>query len=212
MTLNDIFDQLSYGELAQVVMGTGDTGKVPEAERLRIAASVQLGLTALHKRFLLKEQTVQVDLVENQQSYILDVPDILMIERVYDDDGCELMLNVMNDERSIRTPTHRSLLVPDGLATAFLKVVYRANHPEFNNIYVEALPSKVKVDLPMTHLEPLLYYVASRVLNPVGMVSEFHEGNNYSTKYEASCQRLEQLNMRVDTQESNTRLCRNGWV
>lgn len=236
LTLEDIFQHLSAGELAQVSMGIEDDGNIPENQRKRITSSINLGLTELHKRFLLKEGKIQVVLQPGMQTYRLhsnfavsnsksnepikylndvDVPftdDVLNIERIYDHEGNELPLNIIDDPLAVRTPTQSSIAVPVGTTYPYVTVVYRANHAQLNPIFVEALPSKVPIDLPISHLEPLLYYVASRILNPVGMVSEFHEGNNYTAKFEAACQRLEQLNMRVDTQGVNNRLHRNGWV
>lgn len=58
----------------------------------------------------------------------------------------------------------------------------------------------------------LLYYVASRVHNSIGMTGEFNAGNNYSAKYEMSCQQLEQMNLRVDQDSQNSKLQRGSWV
>jgi hypothetical protein len=73
-------------------------------------------------------------------------------------------------------------------------------------------PDNVEVELPDSHLEPLLLFVASRVHNPIGMSNEFHAGNSYYAKYEASCQQIELLNLLVDQGSQNTRHAANGWV
>ncbi len=66
--------------------------------------------------------------------------------------------------------------------------------------------------MPYSHLEPLLYYVASRINNPIGMANEFHAGNSYAAKYEKSCQELEMVNLRVDQGSQNTKLRQKGFV
>jgi hypothetical protein len=90
--------------------------------------------------------------------------------------------------------------------------VYRANHP----IIVQGIglfePDRIDVELPYSHLEALLFYVASRVHTPTGMTNETNMGNTYYQKYEASCQQLEVSNLRVDQGSQNSRLYRNGWV
>jgi hypothetical protein len=68
-----------------------------------------------------------------------------------------------------------------------------------------------EVNLPVTHLEPLLYFVASRIMNPVGASGEFHEGNNYAAKYEQACQQLEMHGFSLNTQASRDQFERNGW-
>jgi hypothetical protein len=238
MLLSDIFEQLSYGELSQVFIGEGgpDSEGVPKASRKKMLAHVRLGLTELHKRFLLKERTLNLSITAGKQTYVLDKAyaqsntasseenkyiqdaadpfqnDLFKVERVYDADGNELPLNILDDPESVQTPNYNTLVLPDDYTGSTLKVVYRADHPPIDPYLVTAAPQIVEVNLPATHLEPLLLYVASRVMNPVGLSGEFHEGNNYAGKFEASCRRLEQSNFRVDSQGQNTRLERNGWV
>ena len=72
--------------------------------------------------------------------------------------------------------------------------------------------NETEIELPYSHLEALLYFIASRVHNPIGMANEFHAGNSWAAKYEHECVRLEQLNLRVDQGEDNTNFCRNGWI
>ena len=62
------------------------------------------------------------------------------------------------------------------------------------------------------YLEALLMFVASRIMNPVGMSAEFHDGNNYAAKYEMACKKLEDQNVRLDKVTNNDRITRNGWA
>lgn len=150
--------------------------------------------------------------------------DILKVERVYTDNHTELGLNDINDEYSILTPSlttvrvHKDIVdgkkdLPDYLKTSGLEIVYRADHPRIKYTGEEMVPASVNIDLPYSHLEPLLYFIASRIHNPIGMQNEFHSGNNYASKYERACQQLEQLNIRVDqSDQTNDRLRAKGWV
>lgn len=148
--------------------------------------------------------------------------DILKIERVYVSGGKELGLNDASDQYSCFTSSASTLRVPVEIAgktsgipvelvTDTLLVVYRANHP----ILVKCAgfnPANIELELPYSHLEPLLYYVASRINNPIGMANEFHAGNSYAAKYEKSCQELEMVNLRVDQGSQNTKLRQKGFV
>lgn len=69
MKLQDVFDQLSYGELSQISIGGGKPGIIEEATWPRVLAHVQLGLTALYKRFILKEGRVKIALVNDLETY-----------------------------------------------------------------------------------------------------------------------------------------------
>lgn len=149
--------------------------------------------------------------------------DVQKIEKVMTDSGFELHINNEAEYYSVFTPSLHSLRVPldlvdqsmdltDDLKTQGLNVVYRAGHKNITigNGFFD--PARVEVDLPDTHLEALLLFVASRVYNPIGMQNEFNAGNNYAAKYEQACQYLEALNLQVDVGSQSTALVRNGWV
>lgn len=248
MKLQEIFNQLTYGELSQLHIGGGEQGTIAEADYPKVLSHINLGLASLYRRFPLKEGRFNLILQPGQVSYSLTSAyainsrrsraavryiedttadpfddDINKIERVLTAEGYELGLNMEGNEHSCFTPSVNVLRVPkalvdpgqdkpDELKTSKLEVIYRANHPP---IVVSAGyfdPGRVDVELPYSHLEALLYFVASRMHNPVGMSNEFHAGNNYAAKYEAVCAELEAINLRVDQGRVNTRLERNGWV
>lgn len=242
MMLQDIFDQLAYGELSQLyVAGDGTTEGMREADKPRMIAHIQLGLTALHKRFRLKEGHFTLELVPGRSSYVLksafaqsnlesaepvkfinDVErpfkdDLLRVERVVDDKGNEWTLNKAGDPLALRTPSFNTLIVPDftelpeEARPVTLTVFYRADHPKINPIIGQYVSFTEEVDLPVTHLEPLLYFVASRVMNPVGLSGEFHEGNNYAAKYEQACMALEMHGFQQDNEGDQHRFDNYGW-
>lgn len=149
--------------------------------------------------------------------------DILKIEKVFTDQGHELELNNSLNPWSVMTPSVNSLRVPEKLVDdkedsdqyaydTGLELVYRANHPKIVVAQGVFDPTRLELELPITHLEPLLLFVASRVNNPIGMTNEFHAGNSYAAKYEAACQRLEIDNLRVDQGSQDNRLRRKGFV
>lgn len=240
MKLKEIFDQLSHGELVQLHLGgEGDTTGVTEASYDRMLSHINLGLTALHKRFRLKEGTVVLVPQENMLyykihsrfqegnrisretlRYLAPQPvfkdDLLRIEKV-SVNGIEYPLNSDAHPASFFTPSFDQLVLPEGLPEGLPKtdgivIKYRQNHPLIERGIGLFRPECIEVDLPYTHLEALLLFIASRVMNPVGITQEFHEGNNYAALYEAECLRLENQNFRVDQGYHNDRLHRNGWA
>lgn len=239
MKLRAIFDQLSAGELSQISLGGDMLGEIAESNYPKITSHVNLALTELHKRFMIKEGTVLLALQTGLTTYVLDrkyavsntastepvkyisdasspyLDDVFKIERVYDEDDLELALNVFEDTLSVLTPGYRVVVVPtsEEFVSTTLRVVYRANHRVLD-VADWADPDVSEIDLPYTYLEALLLYVASRVMNPIGFAggNGFHEGNNYMAKFEKACALLEFQNYRVDQQGQNTRLEKNGWV
>lgn len=248
MKLQEVFEQLTFGELSQISMGGGEQGVIAESNYRRIMPHITLGLLALYKRFPLKEGKLILGLVEGTLSYSLSSKnavanprypsapkyiqdtsterfkdDLLKVERVYTEAGYEMSINDKSDVYSLNTPTSHILVVPEDiveqkeclpfeLKTETLEVFYRANHPAITNHTCFFDAERIELELPYSHLEPLLLFVASRVHTPTGMTNEMNMGNTYFAKYEASCQQLENTNLRVDQNSQNTRLRENGWV
>ena len=250
MILNDIYLQLSHGELRQLFMANDpDTPDQPMSEESfqKLFPTIDLGLTALHTRFKLREGSLQVELQQAQTQYKLTMDfaesnnrsrepvkyikdqsnpfqdDLIQVERVYGTLGgeeYEIPLNKLNDSCAIRTSKLNTLVIPSDPEkapwldeTTELKVVYRQNHPKLNAILANSSPLATEIDLPVTHLEPLLYFVASRQLNPMGMdPGAMHEGNNYFAKYEHACQRLEDEGIELSIDAGRDVIYEDGWA
>jgi len=223
MTLQEIFEQLSMGEFSQLSIGRADQGVIDESNWSNVLGHVNLGLTRLYTRFNLKERRLQFPLQAGSDTYQLNVHDILKVEKVLTDDDVELPLNDASNPYSCMMKSMHTLVVPaaisdqvsglpDDLKTTNLMVVYRANHPKLVIGNLVNGPEAVTIELPESHLEALLYFVASRVNNPIGMTNEFHAGNSYATKFELACQELEGAGLQVDTTATNTKLSQKGFV
>jgi hypothetical protein len=148
---------------------------------------------------------------------------LIKVERILSDSLYEYALNNESETYSIHTPNlstldvpadivDKSVDLPECVKTDKLKLVYRANHYDLPIGFNGYDADKVEVDLPYVYVEALLYYVASRLHNPMGLVNEFNGGNNYAMKYERACAELEKHNVYVDQLNGNARLFRNGWV
>tara|TARA_R110000851_G_scaffold71867_3_gene159655 strand:+ start:252 stop:1013 length:762 start_codon:yes stop_codon:yes gene_type:complete len=253
MKLQDIYNQLAYGELRQVVLGTGPIGSadgMPDTKEhyAKILPFVKLGITELHKRFNLRERSLTLEIQPGQVSYVLSTAfaasnttgteavkyildsadpfqdDLMKIERIYGTYNTvryEIPLNRLDDTSAIRTNSYNMLLIPSStteapwlLETTELEVVYRADHPVIGDILANALPGRTDIYLPNMYLEPLIWYIASRATNPAGLSGEFHEGNNYTAKYEQAISVLKNtgIDYTVDAQSENNRLSAGGWV
>lgn len=73
MTLDDIYTQLSFGELRQLFVAGTDIDQSPEgmpSESFgKLLPSIKLGLTELHKRFFLREGHLYVERVDGKVLY-----------------------------------------------------------------------------------------------------------------------------------------------
>lgn len=224
MLLKEILDALRYGELAQMSVGGEDSGVISTKNYPAIANHINMGITALCSRFLIKENRTEVVLVPGQYDYTVSEPDFLKVQRIYAESGFEFVLNDLNNGYSILNNTAKSLRVPMDIAdqadklpselkTDKLLVVYRSKLAPLDTDSAAVFDEEeLEVELPQPFLEPLCYYVASRLNNPVGMVNEFHAGNTYMAKYEAACRRLEMDNQSIDRSSERDRFVRNGWI
>lgn len=228
MKLSEIFTQLSHGELSQISIAGEEAGKLNKAGYIQLASHVNLGLTALHKRFTIKEKQYVLQLLPEVINYRLKntygLADILKIEKVSVDSGTELGLNDTSDQYSVFTPSSNDLRIPIDLVngslelpvwlrTRALKISYRANHPILTVDDGIDYPDDVEIDLPDSYLEALLYFIASRIMSPIGSgQGEMNMGNNYAIKYEQACQVIELANLKIDQDSQNNQFHRNGWV
>ena len=216
MTLEDVFDGLTYGELSQMHIGGAEDQGITAENRYRMISHITLGLSNLHKRFLLREKETTIVRVEGTTSYTLDIPDLLRVLRIYDVEGNEMIMDDATCDEAIFMPSFNVLRVSEDVPAGDLKVVYQADHPAIGAQEAVQDPSLVPVLLPRTHLEPLLLFVASRIMNPIGATSmgqsSFHEGNNYAQKYEQACKALEMEGYQVRNSPEKTRFERAGFV
>lgn len=75
MTLEDIYTQLSFGELRQLFLAGTDIDDpdagMPKEHFAKLLPSISLGLTELYKRFFLREGHLTLELVPNKATYVL---------------------------------------------------------------------------------------------------------------------------------------------
>lgn len=214
MKLSEVFEQLSAGELSQLSLGGAEAGQIDPSNYAKVIAHLNLGLTALYTRFALKEAELIIPLETDVLTYTVQAPDLLKIERIFDAVGKEWALNDEANLLACRTLTPTTLKIPPELLaqSGMLRVGYRANHPRVVTEYGYIDPEATVLELPYSHFQALLYFIASRCHNPVGMTNEFHAGNSYHAKYEAECMRLEGENLETDQGGQYNRLYVNGWV
>lgn len=137
--------------------------------------------------------------------------DILKVERVMALTGFEMPMNDNGNVYSlIATDTAPITLqvpadvanqvadLPDEMKTSQLQLIYRARHPRLDAAAVGFDPERYNVLLPDTHLQALLYYVASRVLAPAGLgQAEGVSSVGYWKRYEAECERLTNAGVQI---------------
>ena len=235
LTLAEVFEQLTFGELAQTSMGGLEGQAVRPEDWRRLVAHVNLGLTELHKRFFLRTGEVLIQIfdhisfyhlhpryaISNNNStelyrYILDSAyapfqdDVLKIEEIYNVRGEKVCLNDLNAPCSLFTPNYNTIQVPLPYAEDVMGVQYRANHPKIQ-WSCDFDPKKIEVVLADGLLEALLLFVGSRVLKSMGGEA-MAEGITMMEAFEKSCAQAAEMGLEITPHYSNLKLDYRGWV
>lgn len=234
MFLSEIFEQLTQGELQQLAMSGVDNIGIQTCDYPKILPHINLGLIELYKRFPLKKSEVVLQQYDHIQLYELNSrfaetntestetykyikdsvyypfkDDVLRIEKVFNEDGQELFLNDYTQHWSMFTPSYNVLQVPWPEKENSVIVHYRASHAK---IELDGLnPETTEVHIPPGFLEPLLLYVGGRAFSSLNSDQDA-EGNNYLAKFEASCKKIEDLNLMNTNDSANLKLEHAGWV
>lgn len=239
MYLSEVFDFLSFGELAHLSIGGGDKSQIgiEIIDYPKVITNINMGLIELHKRFVIKESELTLQLynqittyylkseyaASNTTStqtykYILDatqaVPfqdDIMVLTHVFDELGDEFLLNDIDDTTSLYTPTQNTLQVPFPSDDQTLLITYRASPSRIDYAGLED-PSTEEIDLPDQFFEPLCAYVAYRMLAGMNIGEVNAQANFYHQKFEAACQLIQNQGMYVANTAANSRFGENGWL
>lgn len=233
ITLNEIFDDLTYGELAQLYVGGAESDGIPIAEYPKVISAVNLALTALYSRFPLNEKEVDIQQYDSITEYHLDVKyavsntgstepikyiidtvedpfldDLIRITAAYDEVGNEVPLN---DEDSVN--------ITDGKTNSWFTPSYDSiqiptpvstNKCSFvyraKHVKIPLNTSdipSVEVLIPESLREALLSYVGARIYSARGNESALGLSQALYSKYEGICVQVEQKNLLLNG-SSNT--------
>lgn len=132
MKLNEVFNQLSGTELALLSIGGQPQGVINSKNQGVVLNALNLGLTALHSRFALKEGRLKLILVPDVYLYTLKsafaldndesteplryiegefLDDLAKVEAIYTEEGNEVALNTRTKYACL-TPSTHALRVP----------------------------------------------------------------------------------------------------
>jgi len=238
MLLSDVFEILTYGELAQLHLGGGgeDEVGIDPVNYPKIIRNVNMGLIELHKRFPIKQNEVNIQLYSHITDYILHSDyaesntastkpykyimdatmlepfddDILLIRHVYDEVGDEFSLNDLNDTTSLYTPQHNILQVPYPDNENTLAVIYRAGPKKINHVGFSE-PENTELELPDQYLEALTAYVAYRLFASVNLGEGNAEANSYYAKFETAVAVIKDVGLYIADTNQNTKFGDGEW-
>ena len=238
ITLERLFQNMAYGELSNIAIGNSTLGSISPADYGLMLSHVQLGLSALHQRFLVRTGRVNIQQYEAVEKYyllykyaksnsasletykyILDstsdifCENVFKIEQVFDEYGVEYKINDSSVDFPISTPEYNSMYFPESTLDPIWTILYRTDYPtiELTNDFN---PANVTLNIPTFLHEPLQCYVTGRIMTGQShsIFEGVAEGDKYMARYEQLCQALEYQNLDIDVNETFDHIQANGWV
>lgn len=237
MKVSDLLEQLSQGEFRQMALGGSESSGVLPINYPKVIPHINLGLIELHKKFCLKTKSVLIQQYDHIETYYLDPQfaltntvsiaptkyiidtsfkpfnskdEVICIERVLDENGEEYILNDPQSPYSLFTPTPTSVQVPFADSANSMSVEYRANHPTLISTGDNVLTQDV--DIPITYLTPLLYFIAGRYLSTTGNAEQEQTGIVFLQRFEGACMDISLLGLTIKVNSTNTKFENNGWT
>lgn len=209
MVVQDVINMLVYGELSQHYMA--NNGELNEDKIPVMISHINLGLTALHKRFPLRKkiETYVIDQLDTVIDLRATVPDLLKIEGVSLASGKEMVINETKGLERVSSFDWFNIKFEGFEEGTEVLLEYRLNHPRIaSNADLET----TSIILPDSFIEPLITYVASRVVSSIGFGEAINEASFYASKFEMLCLQLENKSMINGDGFVNNRLESKGWV
>ena len=230
MQLKELLQRLCEGEFDGLAVGHQVDGGPLDQHYAKLVRHIDLGLLELHKRFPLKIREAfiqQYDHIQNYKlneryaatnkdskestKYICDSrfnkftnSSFLRIDTLFNELGAPVVMDDMGQQYSMFISGHDTIQVPYPDSANNFVVHYKAGHPLLPTDRIE----DVEVDIPYTHLEPLLFYVASRVLIKV----DPEGAQGYMMRFENSCMQITQLNLAYTMNTPPEQFARGGWI
>uniref|UniRef100_A0AB39ACI6 Virion structural protein n=1 Tax=Erwinia phage Fifi051 TaxID=3238787 RepID=A0AB39ACI6_9CAUD len=234
MNVEQLFTNLSYGELSNLSLSADGSGSIQEERQPRIILYANEGLLRLYSRFLLLEKDVLIEMVEHitnyhflkkfteshhdpeseHYPYIKDLigepyeEDMLKILAVYNSLGQKVPLNDNERIDSVFTPRDKLLQVPRPIDGASLSVLYQAKHP---TLTIDDLQQEII--LPVVLEGALTAYIAYKVFSHMNTDVSSQKAQEHIQIFNNICDEVEDRDMvGSSVATTNARFGKRGWV
>jgi hypothetical protein len=181
-TLEDLFKQLSYGELSTLAVALDASGAIKKERQNQIVHFANEALRKLHARLPLKEADLTVTLTGEEITHEFDANTLLVMGIIssfgepltFETTRIPQRITVTGDPLTIRFPKE---------LTGEVQVIYRNRHPLLNSVTTgEDLTQEIEL---LPELEPALTsYIASKVFGGMSSQDSMALANNYRMQYE----------------------------
>jgi hypothetical protein len=239
MKLSDIFRRLVSGEFHRHSLGEDlvDGSLNPDHYEI-VLPMLNMGIDALHTRFVLREEQVIVRLQPGitryklhtdhaiynntdptglKPRYIHDSPyapfqnTIIKILTIHNELGQERYLNDDNQQYGIQINNYNTFQHPYPDKENAVSVIYQATLPDIK-LTDSFNPEKIEVDMAIPFIEALCYFVGTRVHIGMSDQETMAEMNAFSAKYERIVTQLDKDSINRSDIWTSDQFQLKGWV
>lgn len=236
MDVSELLKQLALGELNNLAMsedGTIMVNRIP-----RIINYANEGLLRLYTKFVLKEQTLMLEMREDvtfyhllkrfaysnydpanppaawDMPYILDMnrepfeQDVIKVLSVYGPDGYKLPLNDLERSDSVFTPQSEILQVPRPQTGKTLALEYQCKHKRIPDEDYESF----EIVLPECLHSALRAHIAAKVFSHMNTAENTAKGQEHEMVYLSICQQaIDNDLVNTSSSTTNIKFQKRGW-
>lgn len=234
VTLKELYKSLALSVLNNTSVVTDDKMGIYPTKIPYMLEFINEGITRLHSRFVLKTDSIYIEMQEGRTDYpllarfaftqydpskgvapyILDSfakpfqQDVIKVLSVYDNQGHERRLNDNNDTHGLFLPRPDTLKCIRPRHEEIISVVYQARHPMINEGDEEA-----EIDLPDTLLPALKYWLAYSVYTSMNTAESTGKAAEYLQMYESICGEVEDYDLANGSiSTTNSVFEERGWI
>ena len=206
MKLSYILEMLASAELSNLHLV--DEAKLDiKPEKVPIVLrSINSGLNDLHTRFLIAKNIVEIPVIAGENTYEIIADDFIELLNVYIDD-----IPMVSNTHFTLLNVNRFILREKLGILSTLRVEYKAKHRVLTEV---DLAMDANVNLPDSHLNALLYFVASKLYTSAvnQLDGDLNEGAAYMRKFMDEVSLLENQGIDVEELEPMNNFNSRGFV
>lgn len=234
MNIEDLFRDLSHGEMSNLAMAVSGEGTITEKMQPKVILAANDALIAVHTKFILRENDLLLEMVDGVTNYhflkkfsqsvwqegdegypyILDLgnepfqQDVIKVLAVYGPNGQTVPLNDANNPCSFFTPQGSVLQTPIVRPGGSLSVQYQASHPKLS-----LDDTTQEIELPDVLVPAFRAYTAGKVFAQINTQEAIATSQMLINLYEGICQDcIDRDLLSTSISTSNTRFHNGGWV
>ena len=234
MFLSEVFNYLTYGELANLSLGGIETSGIQDIDQPRVITNINFALIELYSVLPLRTAQLNLQLYEHIALYTLHTDyaqtnttstelyryindsaenpftnDVLVIDNVFSEAGDEYPINEALEEYSVFTPTYNTIQIPFSEDDNTVDIIYRGAPTLLDTTNVD--PATTWVPIPYQLINCLVAYTLHKIHSSIG-VGETNQAGMYYRKYQEALALVKHTGLHSVENTLNRKLDNNGWV